>query len=409
VKAELVHDGLVFPTSLAFDQDGRPYVAEAGLPFGGASPGGRVWRLEGRDRQLLVEDLRAPLNGLTFHDGYLYVSEGGLPGRISRLSLDCELETVIDNLPGPGNYHTNMTAFGPDGLLYFSQGAMTNSGVVGPDAYELGWLRRLPHAHDIPGIDIRLEGINFESEDPSTISGASVQTGAFSPFGTPSSPGQLISAGIPCTAAIMRCKPDGTALELVAWGLRNAYGLGFLADGRLLAIDQGADDRGSRPIGNAPDLLFAVATGAWYGWPDYIGGMPVSAPEFRPERGPKPRPLLSTNGTLPQPEPALLRFQAHAAATRFAEDSGSLYVAMFGDERPMTAPDGSQEGRRVARVSTQDWKVSDFMEQPFRRPIDVQVNQVDGCLYVLDFGTFEMLPRGEMNVEAGSGALWRVS
>ena len=56
----------------------------------------------------------------------------------------------------------------------------------------------------------------------------------------------------------MRCNPDGSGLELVAWGLRNAYGLGFLPDGRLLATDQGADDRGSRPVGNAPDMLFEV-------------------------------------------------------------------------------------------------------------------------------------------------------
>ena len=56
----------------------------------------------------------------------------------------------------------------------------------------------------------------------------------------------------------MRCNLDGSDLELVAWGLRNAYGLGFLPDGRLLAVDQGADDRGSRPVGNVPDLLFEV-------------------------------------------------------------------------------------------------------------------------------------------------------
>src|SRR5438132_1651573 len=90
------------------------------------------------------------------------------------------------------------------------------------------------------------------------------------------------------TAAVMRCEPDGSGLELVAWGLRNAYGLGFLPDGRLLATDQGADDRGSRPVGNAPDLLFEVREGAWYGWPDYIGGDPITDERYRPVRGPAP-------------------------------------------------------------------------------------------------------------------------
>ncbi len=43
------------------------------------------------------------------------------------------------------------------------------------------------------------------------------------------------------------------------------------ADGRLLAIDQGADDQGSRPIGNAPDLLHDIRSGSWLGWPDFVG------------------------------------------------------------------------------------------------------------------------------------------
>ena len=56
----------------------------------------------------------------------------------------------------------------------------------------------------------------------------------------------------------------------MAWGLRNAYGLGFLPDGRLIATEQSADARGSRPIGNAPDALYVVEQGAWYGWPDFV-------------------------------------------------------------------------------------------------------------------------------------------
>ena len=80
------------------------------------------------------------MNGLAFHDGLFCISEGGHPGRISRWAQGRERETVLDGLPGLGKYHTNMTVVGPDGRLYFSQGALTNSGVIGLDAYELGWL-----------------------------------------------------------------------------------------------------------------------------------------------------------------------------------------------------------------------------------------------------------------------------
>ena len=40
--AERVTTGLHFPTSIAFDSQGRPWVAESGLPFDGAPRGGRV-------------------------------------------------------------------------------------------------------------------------------------------------------------------------------------------------------------------------------------------------------------------------------------------------------------------------------------------------------------------------------
>src|SRR5437762_13623086 len=214
-RFELVADGFSFPTSLTFDKSGVAYVAESGLPFGAAPAGGRIWRLDSdSDRTLLIEGLRPPVNGLTFHQGSLYISEGGHPGRISRLDFDGKQSVILDNLPGPGNYHTNMVAFGPDGKLYFSQGSMTNTGVVGLDAYELGWLRLLPHAHDLPGCEIELTGVNLETPDPlSHEAGARTRTGAFVPFGKSTDPGQRISAQLPCTAAIMRCKPDGSDLE----------------------------------------------------------------------------------------------------------------------------------------------------------------------------------------------------
>jgi hypothetical protein len=174
---ELVAEGMSFPTSLAFDEDATTYIAEAGLPFGGAQPGGRVWRLSAK-HELLAEGLRPPVNGLVFHDGALYVSEGGHPARISRLDLDGTRTTLLDGLPGPGNYHTNTVAFGPDGRMYFAQGALTNSGVIGLDAYELGWLRRLPHACDLPGFDVTLAG---ETTRPLTRSRAATRAPAPEP------------------------------------------------------------------------------------------------------------------------------------------------------------------------------------------------------------------------------------
>jgi glucose/arabinose dehydrogenase len=412
---QLLAEGLDFPTSVALGGDGALYVAESGLAFGGAAPGGRIVRIgeDGR-RETMLDGLGAPVTGLTAHGEGFYISEGGAPGRISRWVPGGTRETVLDDLPGGGNYHTNMVAVGADGWLYFGQGALTNSGVVGLDAVELAWLRKLQHPVDLPGHDIALAGAVFETADPREA-GASARTAAFAPFGEAGAPAARIAARLPCTAAVMRCRPDGSSLELVAWGLRNPFGLGFLADGRLVATDQGADDRGSRPIGNAPDLLFEVKPGAWYGWPDYVGGVPVTDPRFRPTRGAQPGFVLAGHQALPPPEAPLLAFAVNAAATKFAVLPpgaplwpGQLIVAIFGDEKPMTAPPGPRVGRQLLRVDPADWSAHPLALGAFDRPIDVAACDAGRALLVLDFGRFEMGEAGRLDAEAGSGRLWKL-
>jgi hypothetical protein len=416
---DLVARGLHFPTSLTFDDRGRIYVAESGIAFGGAPAGGRILRVEPDGRTVAIrEDLRDPVNGLCFHDGFFYISEGGWPGRISRLSLDGEYRILVAPLPGLGLFQTNMAVVGPDRRLWFSQGALTNSGIVGLDSLEVPWLRRLPHNHDIPGFDVVLSGMNAETDNPASTGGRRVRTGPFSPFGVETKPGQRIAGRLPCTAAVMRCGLDGSGLELVAWGLRNAYGLLFLPDGRLLATEQGADDRGSRPIGHAPDLLFEVVEGAWYGWPDFVGGVPVTDPRFRPSRGAMPRRLLANHGELPPPEEPLLEFPPHAAATKLdvipegaprwpEQILVALFGALFEDNRPLAGQRGPRAGRSLARIDPANWTLHAVKAGPFHRPIDVRVEPSGDSVVVVDFGAFEAAS-GVHEAKAGSGAVWRI-
>ncbi len=416
VRFERVVGGLDFPTSIAFDDGGALWVAESGLPFDGARPGGRVRR--GAD--VLVEGLRAPLNGLLWHDGGWIVSEGGRPGRLSRLEVDGTRTTLVDDLPGFGDYQTNMAVLGPEGKLYFSQGSATNMGVAGLDSYDLGWLKQLPSETDSPGHAIVVSDATFETPDPREP-GKQALTGVFTPFGSvghgggdPRTPGgghRRIDARLPCTSAVLRCNPDGSGLELVAWGLRNAFGLLFLPDGRLLATNQGADERGSRPIGNAPNLLFEVRPGYWYGFPDFIGGTLVSDPRFRTSRGFQAEPVILNHAELPPVARPILEFPVNTAATKLAlipagapRYAGQLLVCLFGDERPLTGPPGRKVGRSLARIDLADRSLHPVDLEPLHRPIDVRVH--DGSVYVLDFGEFEMSP-GRVDARAGSGAVHR--
>ncbi len=416
IKKVLVADGFSFPTSICFDTGGTAYVAESGLPWDGAPGGGRVFRL-GPDgqKQLLADGLRQPVNGLCWHEDGIIVSEGGYPGRISKLYPDGSIAIILDGLPGMGNYHTNMVAVGQDGKLYFSQGALTNLGVIGLDAYQLGWLGHLPHNCDIPGYPVTLVGQAFETPDPlSAQKDARALTGAFAPFGSVHPPGTRLAPALPCTASIMRCNPDGSGLELVAWGIRNAYGLAFLPDGRLIATDQGSDDRGSRPIGHVPELLFEIKQGAWYGWPDYIGGIPVTDQRFLPSRGAAPDFVLAHHEELPPPEKPLLKLPANSAATKFdvlpsthPKYPGHIILALFGDEKPMTAPAGFKSGRNISRIDPHNWSNHPLPDLDLDRPIDVKYNATDDSVWIVDFGVFEMSERG-VDAKKESGKVWKV-
>ncbi|MFZ6758458.1 PQQ-dependent sugar dehydrogenase [Undibacterium sp. Ji50W] len=404
---------LNFPTSLALAPDGQVYVAESGLPFDHAPKGGRVLRVnEDGSVAELLKDLRQPVNGLVWHDNSLIISEGGFPGRISRLDLATgQRHTLLDDLPGFGNYHTNMVAIGPDHKIYFGQGAMTNSGVIGTDSNDLAWLREIKHAADIPGYDIRLNGQVATITD---LEGKQVSTSAFARYGHVHAADTRMAAQLPCTASVMRCNLDGSDLELVAWGIRNAYGLLFLPDGRLIATEQGTDVRGVRPVWNCPDFLFEIKQGAWYGWPDYQGGKPISSPAYRSPDGKAQEFVLTNHAELPPPESPLLAFDVNACAVKMAlipdklSHAGDLLVAQFGDERPMTGPPGPRVGRNLVRVNTRDWSLHTMPQLPWYRPIDVAFSADAAFVYVVDFGDFEFTAKKDIIARAGSGGVWKI-
>ena len=249
---EPVAIGLTFPTSLAFDEEGRLHVAEAGYSYGPARSAGegRILRL-GRDGEIgeVASGLRGPITGIACRGGSVYAAEGAFPGRIVRVDEDGEVTPLMDGLRSGGDHFTGDIAFGPDGRMYFGVGSVTNAAVVGVDNFFFGWLGSMPPLCDVPYRTTRLRGVNYVSANPFTLNQpapCTSLTGAFKPFGIPSVPGEVIPGSLMANSVIYSAKLDGSDLRVVADGLRNPFGIGFCPCGALYVLDQGYDARGGR-------------------------------------------------------------------------------------------------------------------------------------------------------------------
>ncbi len=90
----------------------------------------------------------------------------------------------------------------------------------------------------------------------------------------------MIQGQLPCNGAFLRANPDGSDLELYVWGLRSDFGYRF-SGGQLFASQNSANPIPPRPIHDDWETIWEVRRGAWYGWPDYYSGLPITHPRFR--------------------------------------------------------------------------------------------------------------------------------
>jgi glucose/arabinose dehydrogenase len=423
-RVEVVAAGLNAPSALEITPDGQIYIGESG--YGGAYAAtagyegvtdGRILRL-GRDGTLHVVagEFRAPLAGF-YHDagGGLIVSHNGAITAVSSAGR----RDLISGLPSLGDHKNNNVIAGPDGKVYFAQGTVTNTGIVGLDNWVL-WGRFFPGPRDVPCQDITLNGVNVTTADPrSLVPFQRVQTGAYSPLGHKTTRGQVIKGEIPCNGAIFRMNPDGSDLQLVAWGLRNPFDLRFGPDDRLYVTDNGPDTRGSRPM-QGPDLFHQIRPGAWYGWPDYWNGRPAT--ELTTSGREKPQMLLAKAPARPEKAFAALGQHVAAAGFDFAPEAfgfgGQAFIAQWGTAFPATNQSPAIVGFDVVRLDPRTRKTEVFARNVkagpasltgsggFERPAVVRFGP-DGALYVLDWGHLSVTRKGPYHVPY-SGVLWRI-
>ncbi|HEX7022355.1 MAG TPA: PQQ-dependent sugar dehydrogenase [Trueperaceae bacterium] len=424
--AEIVVTGLNDPVHCCFDDQGYCYVTECGHKIG-AKP--RILKVDPENGEYdtyfeLPEErweFVGAFTGACWHEGSLYIMNSGV---LSRLREDGTIEDLVSGLPW-GDHQPNYPVVGPDGKLYWGQGTVTNAGVVGPDDYAYGFLKVHPDWHDVPGEDVKLVGRNYEYRDILGNLGETVRTGAYVPYDTETEPGQIIEGRVKCSGAVLRCNPDGSDLELVAWGLRNPYGTAFHPDGRLFVTEHGIDERGVRYIIGDYDDFYEIDDGAWYGWPDFASGIRLDDPYWG-ARGRGREPVLAEH---PDPAPPwpFVSFPAHVGSNGvdFCSDpafgfEGDAFVALFGDLAPVTTRKVTPAGFKVVRVDMQDRQVVDFAvnrftgaasqapHKGFERPSHCQFGP-DGALYVVDWGEIvPALDRVNVRERFGTGALWRI-
>ena len=420
-RIEVVATELTFPTGVAFDAQGTPHVVEAGYSYGEVFTTPRLLRIErgGKATEVARGEKNGPWTGVAFANGAFYVAEGGqlLGGRILRIGASGAIQTLIDKLPSQGDHHTNGPAIGRDGRIYFTIGTATNSGVVGEDNAQFGWLKRFPQFHDVPCRDVELAGRNYGSPE----------TGAFVPRGTRTQAGQVIRGRVPCSGAVLSIPASGGEADLVAWGLRNPFGMAFGPDGDLYVTENGYDDRGSRPVWGTPDVMWRIVPGTWYGWPDHSEGHPLTNDDYRPPGKPRLEPLLAKPPGQPPKPVAVLGVHASANGFDFSRSPsfghvGEAFVAEFGDEAPTTGKVLHPVGFRVVRVDVKTGRIAEFAANKgdkagpaskiggagFERPVAARFDPSGNSLYVVDFGVLLQDKQGA-KPQAGTGVLWRIS
>jgi glucose/arabinose dehydrogenase len=429
-RAEAVCRGLTFPAAAAFDEQGVLHVIETGYSYGEVWKEPRLLKInkDGTSAQIASGSKNGPWTGLVYHQGAFYVSEGGAleGGKILKIKQDGSVRSLVRDLPSLGDHHTDHLLI-KDGYIYFGQGTATNSGVVGPDNKDFGWLPRQRNFHDIPCQDITLAGQNFVSDNVLTDQpDDKAITGAYVPYGTPTAAGQVVKGRVPCSGAVMRIPLEGGAPELVAWGFRNPYGLALSPDGKIYVTDNAYDDRGSRPVWGTGDVLWELEEGKWYGFPDYAAGIPMAG-KFKVPGKDEIKPLLQKYPNDPPRPVAVLGVHASANGFAFSVNqafghAGSAFVAEFGDMAPGVGKVLAPVGFKVVRVDIGTGVIEDFAVNKgkknapasmlkrggLERPLSVAFNPVGDALYIVDFGVLKMTERGPQPV-SGTGVIWKIT
>lgn len=453
----IIHN-LTGPVGIAFDATGSMILAESGIGGNtariiGFKTDGSFFEVYPRKQKLPFNiggdkfTIYAPIGGIAVNEGRIYVSHRDADGYgvITSFGYDGSHSTVVADLPCQGDHAVTDMVFNPtNGRLFFAVGSATNSGVVGEDNWQAGWVRDFPKFSDRPWYDLKLLGYRFTTPNPRAGIGNPdiLVTGPMQPLGV--SNNSRVKKSPKPTSAIYSISPTGGDLRVEAHGIRLARGLRYNEFNRLYATNNGIELRGTRPIKNDPDSMLRIISGTYYGFPDYTADLnPLTDPKYQPD----PWMVLPTGypdvsftvdhdasgliapdrntlwqGSFPVLSGAA-KFDFVPTTGAFREFRGNAVVALAGDREPFSTSAGARlagpTGYKVMLIDVDSKTTKEFIyntkpgpasrhgnAEALERPVDVKFGP-DGSLYIVDFGQLQMRG-GKERVISGSGRVFKL-
>jgi glucose/arabinose dehydrogenase len=459
-KVEKVADGLTFPTSATWDDQGNMYVVEAGGAFLPEQMGPmRIMQLkeDGTKEEVVnlsQEGVKPAVVAVLWHDGWFYFTHRAedATGAVSRVNKEGQMELLFKGIiDSQAEHQINDIRVGPDGMMYVAVGLAGNAGVIDPSVAP--FVKRNPEVRPTPCQDIVLVGRNYKTPDFRTEEeGDSVMTGAYVPFGEETHPGQVIKGVTLCGGSILKFDPNNAmgTITTHAWGFRNLIGLAWDSRGEMYAAENGYDVRGSRPVKDDIDATLRVHEGMWYGVPDFSAGRePLTDPKFEVPDSLQAGIFIdgefigkdlgfvidheASGLTPPDPSVVIGRHEFNSspsfldvAPAGWGDWADHAFIAEWGDLAPPTNPlrGESHAGFQIVRVDPASGELVTFAEnmgggpaseqgmqgKGLDRPFDVKFGP-DGAMYIVDYGVVEidMSQAPPYDPKEETGIVWKIS
>lgn len=297
INWNLIQQGIKDSVDFTFDDENNIYIAFQDKILKISSKG---------ESKVVIEDGSYKIQSIELYNNLIYFVSNN---KIYTYNLESEVcEEILNSLPIIGDYSSKIIKINKD-KIYISIGAVTNSGVVGPDNT---WLKDYPEGKDITPFMITLKGINFGSE----------KSGAFVPYKVKTSAGEKIPSNEIGTSTIASYDIKKKKIETYAYGIRNITGMDFDSNNNLIAAVGGMENRGLRPVKGDSDYIYMIQKNNWYGFPDYSGGDQIDSPRFTSGNNTKLTAVLQKHPDINPPAPVYVNKNLSAISALAVDKEG---------------------------------------------------------------------------------------